>query len=408
MASNAFSQLFSGLSPDLNNPAKFQFLQNFGKPAANMSIAPAAPNQSVPNQSVPSNVGATVPVSTTIKSPAGQQFVSSQLGQANQTVAAGSGTPGYTYVNGKLTTVGGQPVPPITSTPTAPAAPSPTPITGNTPTPSGATVNADTGAVVTPPPSAATSNYTNAYNAYIQSLQPSADVTSATSKLNADTLANEKATSDALVRPGDTIGGAGVEANNINRNNSFTIDADTNALNAYTGQQTARTNASQAQLDYEKSLLPSAASTDPYTLSAGQTRYDSTGKAIASAPAAATAPKIIGDSSTGYYTVGDDGKLTKLLGAAPKTAAALTETQAKSQAYSDINKLLGMADENGIPYLDSNGLFTPEGFKSIVQNAAEDGLSRSDIIAEYAGQINPLAATKYGLTAKEKTDLGID
>lgn len=399
MATNAFSQLFSGLSPNLNTP-KFNFMQNYGAntpaPVGPMSVAPKPVNQSIPT----STSGATAPVptkSSALSTPAGKQFVASQVSTPDYT--HGGTTPGGAVYDstGRLTSVPGQSL----TTPTQP-------ITGNTQTPSGATVNAGTGAVVTPPATDPKAAYGAAYQSYIQSLTPSSDVTAATTKLNADTLQAKKDQEEALNR-GETLGFASGEAARVNRNNAFQTEADTNTLNALTGQSTARTNATKAQLDYEKSLLPTAADTAGYSLSPGQTRYDAKGNVISSAPAAAgsSKPQIIGSADTGYYTVGDDGKLTSLLGAKPPAAKALTDTQTKSQGYALINQLAGKANTQGVPYVDANGYFTPEGFKDIVANAAEDGLSRADILSEYGDKIYGPSAAKYGLTPKEKTDLGI-
>lgn len=363
---NPFAQLFGGL---FAKPTPKQTFMSSLSPTANMSTpagpkyggAPTAPNTNI----IPSNTGATTAIKpAATNSPAKQQYIQSQT----QSVA-----------------------PPVTPQ---------QPITGNTQTPSGATINASTGDLVTPPPVDPKQSYTDAFSAYLSSLQPSSDETAATTKLNADTLQSQKDQETAL-NSGETLGFASGETARVNRNNSFQTTADANALNALTARRTSTTDAQKARLDFEKSLLPS---TDSFNLSAGETRYGPDGKAIATAPAAQTAPKIIGDSSTGYYTVGNDGKLSPLLGAAPKS---LNASQTQSQGYALINQLLGTSDENGTPYVDSNGYFTPEGFKSIVQNAAEDGLSRADILSEYGDKIYGPSASKYGLTPKEKTDLGI-
>lgn len=116
---------------------------------SNSSSSPAVPNvggMSSPNMSY--NVPATPAIPTT------QVPTSAPTGQPNQTVAPGSGTPGYTYVNGQLTSEGGKPVAPIIpNTTTAATQPNPTTSGALITTPSGAVVNQYTGALVTPPPS---------------------------------------------------------------------------------------------------------------------------------------------------------------------------------------------------------------------------------------------------------------
>lgn len=135
---------------------------------------------------------------------------------------------------------------------------------GNFTTPSGAVVNNSTGATVSgPTTSSGATNYDAAYQAYIQSLQPSTDVTAATTNLNNLTLQSKKDQADAFYRNGGTTGSASEESNKINRDESFGIDAATNSLNALTGQQTATTNADKARLDYESSLQDQ---TKPFTV----------------------------------------------------------------------------------------------------------------------------------------------
>lgn len=299
---------------------------------------------------------------------------------------------------------------------------------GNFTTPSGAVVNGATGQLVTPPSGSSGSpapttpavdpnaSRTAAYTAYLASLNPpdeltgdQVQLTSVQKQLADAQLQASKDNDYALEKPGETTGFASGEAARVARNNAYQTDAYSNEINALTGKinseqsaQSAKTTQAKARLDYEQSLIPD---NKPFSLSPGQTQYDSSGKVIASLPEAPStaAPKIIGDASTGYYSVGADGKLTSLLGAAPKN---LTQQQTTQQAYGQINQLLTMADGKGVPYIDNNGFFTPEGFKSIVENAAEDGLTRSDILAEYGDKIYGPGAKKYGLTPKEISDLG--
>lgn len=172
---------------------------------------------------------------------------------------------------------------PVSNTPTPPVVPQNQPITGNTTTPSGATVNATTGATVSTPPTQDTS-YKDAYNAYIQSLQPNADVTKATQNLNDLNLQAQKDQETALDR-GDTLGFATGEASRVAKNNSFGIDAATNTLNALTGEQTANTNANKARLDFQSSLQtnekPYTVGNDTYQLNPDSGKYEK----ISSTPA---------------------------------------------------------------------------------------------------------------------------
>ena len=86
-----------------------------------------------------------------------------------------------------------------------------------------------------------------------------------------------------------------------------------------------------------------------------------------------------------------------------------TLAEKKSSAFSGINQLLSpdiqktIVKNGGIPYVDSEGYITPEGFKAIVAAATEDGISRKEILDAYADQmyIEKGKASKYGLTTKE-------
>lgn len=371
-----------GTGGNVSNTPKATYMSTLSSTPTNTPPSPTLPKVS---GSSGGNASATTPKST---------FVNSQI-DPNTSIPAGANTPGYSYENGRLATVGGKPIGTPSSSPSTTSMEN---VNKNYYSPSG---GVSSGTSATPTSSAAT-DYQSAFQTYLASLQPSSEETNLGKDLAGLRLQAQKDQDYALERPGQTNAFATGETARVNRNNAYQIDAETNALNAITSARTGRSDASKAMLDYTKSLMPS---NDPYTLSAGQTRYGADGTPIASVPSAPGAPKIIGDSSTGYYTVGEDGKLSKLLGAAPK---ALNDTQSKQQAYSTINQLLGMTDENGVPYTDPNGYFTPEGFKKIVSNAIEDGLNRGDILQQYGDKLFPGAIKKYGLTPKEIADLGLE
>lgn len=88
-------------------------------------------------------------------------------------------------------------------------------------------------------------------------------------------------------------------------------------------------------------------------------------------------------------------------------AKAATAPERKSNAYGSINQLMNMRNSAGMPYLDANGYFTAQGFKDIVNNAIEDGISKKDIIEQYGSFLSPTNLDNYGLTAKDKKDLGV-
>lgn len=89
-----------------------------------------------------------------------------------------------------------------------------------------------------------------------------------------------------------------------------------------------------------------------------------------------------------------------------------TESELQRDAYLTINRLLDSgAKYNGVPFVDSNGFLTPEGFIKIVQAAAPSGLTKKQVLAQYADRLyldDPDALKAYRLTKAELKDLGIE
>ncbi len=149
--------------------------------------------------------------------------------------------------------------------------------------------------------------YKSSFDTYLKSLLPS-DAETGAEKTLADLQLQAKKDQDyALDRPGQTLGFAAGEAQRVNRNNSYGIDAASNALNSLTGARTARTNATKAQLDFEKGLYDdsiAAAKPDYQTVSPGSTVFDpKTGKAVYTAPTTASQNPTGG---SGSYIAGTD------------------------------------------------------------------------------------------------------
>lgn len=398
---NQFSQLFSGLSSNASSP-KFKFLQNYGSsnpmigypgntptqtatPVGGMSIAPR-------QSTIAANTAATTPVVTkspSLSTPAAQQYIANQTSnsQPNQTVTAGANTPGYNYVNGKLTMVGGNQ---IGSLPTNPA-PTDSPITGNVQTPSGATLNASTGATVTEAPTDPQASYRAAFDSYMATLNPSAAETAASKNLADLTLQAKKDQEEALNR-GETQGFASGEAARVNHNNSFGIDAASNALDSFTANRTAQTGAQKARLDFEKSLLDDSKG-DIQKIGNDIVRIGSDGKAekiYTGTPDVKT--QIVQAGGKNILINSDTGAVIKELGA---TEGALTRSNGVS---------------GGIP-----GTYTP-GENPVVDSWAEriqSGNAKiTDIPASQAGLRNAVsvALTSSGNSLNGKpttTELGL-
>lgn len=79
-----------------------------------------------------------------------------------------------------------------------------------------------------------------------------------------------------------------------------------------------------------------------------------------------------------------------------------TQAEKKADVYSGINQLLTMKNADGMPYVDAEGYFTSLGFKELIKNAVEDGVSRAEFVKQYADYLSPWGAKAYGLTPAEQ------
>lgn len=176
--------------------------------------------------------------------------------------------------------------------------------------------------------------YTTAFNKYLASLQPDKDEQDTASALANYKLQDEQDQDYAYNKPGQTLGFAAGETARVARNNSFAIDALSNKLNAQTGARTASTNATKAQLDFEKGLYDDAkadAKPDYTTVSPGATLFDpKTGKPVYTAPTTASQnPGPLG----GGYIAGTDPIADGWVTAINNNQAKLTDVPA---AYKSI------------------------------------------------------------------------
>lgn len=89
----------------------------------------------------------------------------------------------------------------------------------------------------------------------------------------------------------------------------------------------------------------------------------------------------------------------------PSSANEPTVQDKENTAFKIINQLTGMKNAKGQPYTDAQGYFTPSGFKDLIKNAVEDGITREKFIKQYGDKFSPTSIDSYGLTQKEKTDL---
>lgn len=270
---------------------------------------------------------------------------------------------------------------------------------GNFTTPSGAVVNNSTGATVSgPTTSSGATNYDAAYQAYIQSLQPSTDVTAATTNLNNLTLQSKKDQADAFYRNGGTTGSASEESNKINRDESFGIDAATNSLNALTGQQTATTNADKARLDYEGSLQdqskPFAVGNDTYAFDPSSGQYkitSSTPQKLDTSVVDVGGNKVLVNNQTGA-TIKNLGSSTDTSGTSTGGAYVAGSNPIADSWVQNINSgKAKLSDLTGNPSLKN----------LVAQGIASTGSSSNDILTtttQSLQELNDLVANNQGFS----------
>lgn len=84
---------------------------------------------------------------------------------------------------------------------------------------------------------------------------------------------------------------------------------------------------------------------------------------------------------------------------------------ASQSFFTKTDKLLTMTDASGNAYTDKNGYITPSGFKQLVQAAGEGGVTKTQLLQQYGGQLFPGDKNDYagyGLTGADvKTLTGI-
>lgn len=246
---------------------------------------------SAPKQTYASTLQSSVTPSPTPAGPQSKLPVSSSGGNSAATTPV---TPKSAYVNSQTGSTG------TTAPSTAPS-----------PTPSNVNLNAAyQGNTISAPidQNSPQYQYNQAFNAYLQSLSPSDAETSAEKALSAQQLQSQKDNETALDKPGQTLGFATGEAARVAKNNAFQTDALSNTLNSLTGARTARTTATQAQLNFQKGLYDdatAAAKPDYTSVSAGSTVFDNkTGKAVYTAPTTAS-QNSTGGGSTSYVAGAD-------------------------------------------------------------------------------------------------------
>ncbi len=87
----------------------------------------------------------------------------------------------------------------------------------------------------------------------------------------------------------------------------------------------------------------------------------------------------------------------------------MTEGETKNSGFSSLNAILDNPESttsNGEPVKDSNGFITPKGLKQMIKYGATQGISRSEILEQYGGDLYADEGyAGYGLTGKEIASL---
>lgn len=174
-----------------------------------------------------------------VKSPAGQAFVQSQLPKKEVATTGTQNTTGTT-VTPYTGYTASKDTPTVTTTQVKPE---------TTPTYGGSPQNENS----YNPNATARDTYISAYKNYINTQADNSATTEAKKYLNKlildDQMAQEKARNS-----GETMGFAGGEQARVARNNSFSIDAATNNLNALTLDQANKLGVAKTGLDFAKDL----------------------------------------------------------------------------------------------------------------------------------------------------------
>jgi len=217
--------------------------------------------------------------------------------------------------------------------------------------------------------------YKEAMDSYMASLAPSEELTRAKkslSDLDIQTLRDEE---EALNR-GETLGFARGEAERTNRNNAIERMARAASVDALSGDYKARTEATKARLDYEKSMRPEEKSiTEKYGSGAiGEYNF----------------AKEQGYKGTFQEYQNEDAN-RKARAAGPTAASlAANEKAARQGAHQKLGKWL-----SGL--VGGDGYVSPSDYKKAKAAWVSDGFSSNDFDAIFNNFINPGFEVEYKL-----------
>lgn len=349
--------------------------------------------------------------SPVLKSPAATAFVDSQVKTpAPLDVNAINASREANYNAGKDVTTGA---------PIAPNAPA-TPTTPITPTAGGASGTVGAGTPTTP-------NYQQQYIDLLTKTYSPDAVSSAQSNLLdinkkiADATLSERNQEDSIRTNSSGALAAGVngQLTDLSRMSSKELADYAIAKSPYQDYVNNALTASKSLADMQTTNEKDAKS-GQFNLAPGDVRYDSSGKVIATgAPKVLTPTEQYGSGSIGEYNFakanGYTGSFTQYQNEDANRKAKAAGSSATAPTLEERNQILAtkaaelfspgysIPGSSGVPYVDSNGDATPQGWKTAL---SASGLTRADFIKQFGYLLyddpNNGISPAYGLTAAEK------
>lgn len=177
-----------------------------------------------------------------------------------------------------------------------------------------------------------------AFASYLETLKPSPELTSAEQYLNTLTTQGKLDYEKAL-GTGETLGFATGEAGRVSRQNAILQQGASSNVQALIALNANRSKIGEARYNYEKAKLDRAQS-GQFELSAGQSRYDASGKVIASQPKERKT-SITSFGGNRVMIDSDTGEVIKNLGPtgledeSPSVVTALQDAQSAIAAGAD-------------------------------------------------------------------------
>lgn len=239
--------------------------------------------------------------------------------------------------------------------------------------------------------------YKDAFNAYIQSLTPSADETTARDNLN-KLMTQDRLDYEKALNSGDTLGYATGLAGQQARTAGIMEGGASSALDAITGQRTATSDAQKARVDFEKSLIPSTPDSKPFQSGDNTYQYNPTTQTydVVSTKAAApvSQPASVQEyeyaKANGYkgtFTDYQNADANRKRSIAQPTATQTSAAEQKASQGKLATYLSGLTGKDGY--------VAPTDYKAAKAAWITDGYSGKDFDAIFGLYVNPSHSEDY-------------